>query len=190
MAVARTRWWRWRRNPLRRGSDLVEAWVVLSAWVFALVGGVIAGVVAAHAIETTAERQRAGVSAVSAVLVEDAESDGPARVVADHRVWATVRWTTPDGRTHTEQARVPVGSRANSAVTVWTDDEGRITPEPLTEEESRLHGVAGGVLAAIGLGGTVLGAAWIVRLSLERRRLAEWDAEWERIDTRRGGKTG
>jgi hypothetical protein len=36
----------------------------------------------------------------------------------------------------------------------------------------------------------VLGAAWLTRLSLDRRRMAQWDAEWERIDTRRGWKTG
>jgi hypothetical protein len=193
MAASRcpkVRLWRWRRNPLRRPSDLVEAWVVLTAWVFALVAGLAAGVVTAQAIEETADRQRAQVREVSAVLVEDAENRGPARVAPDHRVWVTVRWTAPGGSTHVDEARVPYGSRAGSAVTLWADGAGQITTEPLTEGETRLHGIAGGVLAALGLGATVLGAAWVVRLRLDQRRLAQWDAEWERIDTRRGGKTG
>jgi hypothetical protein len=33
------RWWRWRRNALKRRIDVVEAWVVLVGWVFALLGG-------------------------------------------------------------------------------------------------------------------------------------------------------
>lgn len=39
----RVRLWRWRRNPLRLRSDLVEAWIMLVTWVFALVGGLLAG---------------------------------------------------------------------------------------------------------------------------------------------------
>lgn len=186
----RVRLWRWRSNPLRRRSDLVEAWIVLTAWVFALSGGLLAGWVTADAVQAAAERQRAQVHEVSAALVEDAASRVSARVAADHRVQATVRWTAPDGSTYADEARVPPGTRAGSVVTVWTDASGRITSEPLTEGEGRLHAVAGGVLAATGVCGTVLGAAWGVRLRLEQRRLEQWAAEWERIDTRRGGKTG
>ncbi|MDN3029272.1 hypothetical protein [Streptomyces sp. S.PB5] len=186
----KVRLWRWRRNPLRRPGDLAEAWVLLTAWLLALVGGLIAGVVTARAIEELADRQRAEVREVSAVLVEDAENRGPARVAPDHRVWVTVRWTVPGGPAHEDQARVPYGTRAGSTVPLWTDGAGRITSEPLSPAESRLHGLAGGALAASGLGATVLGAAWVLRLRMEQRRLAQWDEEWERIDTRRGGKTG
>ncbi len=35
--------WGWRRSPLRRRVDVVEAWGVLSAWVFAVAGGLLAG---------------------------------------------------------------------------------------------------------------------------------------------------
>jgi hypothetical protein len=56
--------------------------------------------------------------------------------------------------------------------------------------EIRLHAISGGVLAATGAGAVVLGVAWVVRLGLERHRMAQWAAEWERIDTRKGWKTG
>lgn len=163
---------------------------MLAGWVFALVGGVLAGLAAADAVETEAERQRARSHEVSAVLVEDTKDRAPARATIDGRVWATVRWTAADGSTYTDEARMPRGAPPGSTVTVWTDASGHITAEPLTDGEARLHAVSGGVLASMGAGGAVLGAAWVVRLRLDQRRLAQWAAEWEQVDTRRGWKTG
>lgn len=187
---ARVRLWRWRRNPLRRRSDVIEAWVVLCGWLFALVGALFAGRFAADAVVRSAEEQRAESRQVTAVLVKDAEDPGPSRVTTDHLVWATVRWTAPDGSTRTDDARVPPRTQAGSKVKVWTDRDGAIVNEPLSESEILLHSVAGGVLAAAGTGGLVLSATWVVRLGLERRRMEQWAAEWERMDTPWGWKTG
>jgi hypothetical protein len=60
-----------------------------------------------------------------------------------------VRWTAADGSTHTDEARVPVRSRAGSTVTVWTDGNGRIVADPLTEGDARLHAISGGVLVGM-----------------------------------------
>ncbi|MEV0634725.1 hypothetical protein AB0I77_07080 [Streptomyces sp. NPDC050619] len=186
----RVRLWRWRRSPLRRRSDVIEAWIVLAGWLFALVGALIAGQATAAAVERAAEQQRAHGREVSAVLVEDAKDRVSERVPTDYRVSAKVRWTAPDGTTHTDKARVPAKTRAGSTVTVWTDRNDNITTKPLSAAETRLHAISGGVLAAMGAGGATLGAAWVVRLQLDRRRMAQWAEEWERIDTRWGWKTG
>ncbi len=186
----RVRLWRWRRSPLKRGSDVVEAWVVLCGWVLALVGAVFAGLAAAGAVERSAAELRARSHEVSAVLTEDSKEPPAANVTTDHRVWATVRWTAPDGSRHTDQARVPPRTRAGTTVTVWTDGKGTIVEQPLSGSETLLHAIAGGVLAGGGAAGLVLGSVWVARLGLERRRMAQWAAEWERIDTRWGWKTG
>ncbi|WP_112470205.1 Rv1733c family protein [Streptomyces triticisoli] len=186
----RVRWWRWRRNPLRRRSDIVEAWVLLASWVVALVGGLLAGLAAADAIKESAERQRAERREVSAVLVEDAEDRLPERAPSGYRVWATVRWTAPEGSTHTDEARVPSGTPAGHTVTVWADRNGKIAAEPLTDEETRWHAISGGVLTVSGASGAVLAVAWVARQGLERHRMARWAAEWERMNTQKGGKTG
>ena len=193
MAASRrtkVRLWRWRRNPLRRRSDTIEAWIVLAGWVCALLVGLLAGLGAAHAVERAADRERAENRAVSAVLAEDAEEKVLARAVSDHRVWATVRWAAPDGSTRTDEARVPPGARAGSAVTVWTDKSGTLTSEPLTDGEARLHAAFGGVLAAAGASGAVWGVVWGSRVHLNRCRMRQWAAEWERVGTRWGRKTG
>ncbi|NUP19774.1 MAG: hypothetical protein HOZ81_27585 [Streptomyces sp.] len=186
----RVRLWRWRRSPLRRRSDLVEAWVVLAGWLFALVGALFAGLAAADAVTHSAKEQRAASHKVTAVLVKDAGDPGASRVTTDHLVWGTVRWTDPDGTTHTDDARVPPKTHAGSKVVVWADRHGAVVNEPLTETEILLHAVAGGILAAGAAGGVVLGCTWVVRLGLERRRMDEWAAEWEQMDTPWGWKTG
>ncbi|WP_376735244.1 Rv1733c family protein [Streptomyces broussonetiae] len=186
----RVRMWRWRSSPLKRRCDVVEAWVVLLGWVCALLGGVLAGLGAAYAVQGAADGQRAERRQVTAELVEDAGDQVPSRVPSDYRVWAEVRWTGPDGATRTDEARVPANTPAGGEVTVWTDGEGRITAPPLSAGEARLHMAAGGVLTALGAGGTVLGTVWLVRLGLERQRMAQWEADWERFDTPRGWKTG
>ncbi|KKD07660.1 hypothetical protein [Streptomyces sp. WM6386] len=187
---AKVRLWRWRRNPLRRRSDVIEAWIVLAGWMCALIVGLLAGLVAADAVERAADWQRAETRAVSAVLAEDTEDKVLARTVSDHRVWATVRWTAPDGSPHTDEARVPPGARVGSAVTVWTDKSGNLTSEPLTDGEAQLQAAFGGVLATAGASGAVWGVAWGSRLYLNRCRMQQWAAEWEHVGTRWGRKTG
>lgn len=74
---ATMRSWRWRRNPLRRHSDVIEAWVVLAGWILALVSGLWAGLGTANAVERAADQQRAERRTVSAVLAEGAEDKAP-----------------------------------------------------------------------------------------------------------------
>ncbi|WP_151483956.1 Rv1733c family protein [Streptomyces albicerus] len=187
---AKVRLWRWRRNPLRRRSDVVEAWLVLAGWVLALVGGLFAALLVADVVERAADGRRADSRAVSAVLAEDADDKVPARAVSDHRVWAKVRWTAPDGSTRTDEARVPPKTPAGARVTVWLDKSGKLATAPLTDGEVRIHAAFGGMLAAMCAGGAVLGAAGVTRACLVRRRMEQWAVEWERIDTRWGRKTG
>ncbi|MGW3989483.1 Rv1733c family protein [Streptomyces sp. NPDC004830] len=184
------RWWRWRHNPLRRRVDVVEAWVVLAGWLLALLGGLLAGLAAAAAVDRAVERQRAESHEVRAVLVRDAPGPSAARAANDNRVWGKVRWTAPDGSLHQEQARVPPRAEAGSTVPVWVNRAGDLTGPPVSGGEAWLHASMGGVLAGAFVGGTVLGTLWLTRLALDRRRSAMWDAEWERVDTRRGWKTG
>lgn len=66
--------WRWRRNPFRRPSDRVETWIVLTTWIVALVGGLLAGNAAGSAMVDDLATQRAAGHAVSAVVTEDADA--------------------------------------------------------------------------------------------------------------------
>ncbi|WP_307818543.1 hypothetical protein [Streptomyces sp. MBT62] len=184
------RLWRWRRNPLRRRSDIVEAWILLAACILALVGGLLAGVATRGAVERNLDQQRVGRQAVSAVLIENARGKPSAGAADDHRVWATVRWTAPDGTTHTGQTKVGPDTPARTRVTVWTDRHGALTSKPASHQEAQLQAALLGVMTGVITLGLVAGGTCATRAFLDRRRMEQWAADWARTDTRWGGKTG
>ena len=186
---SKVRLWRWRRNPLRRRSDVIEAWVLLVACVLALAGSLVVGLAAQGAVERDLDRQRVERQAVTAVLVEDASGKPPAGAADGDRVWVTARWTAPDSSTHTGQTKVRPDTPAGTRVTVWTDKHGALTSKPVTHEEARFQATLVGVLAAVITCGAVAGGACVVRACLDRRRMEQWAAEWARTDTPWGGKT-
>ncbi|WEO99400.1 hypothetical protein A6P39_038160 [Streptomyces sp. FXJ1.172] len=190
-AVTPVRLWRWRRNPLRRHSDVVEAWIVLATWVLAVLCGAVAGLVAAHASESSYLARRAEVHAFSAVLTDDsARTPASGTGYDDGRVWATVRWTDAHGRVHTDRAKVAPGDPVGSRVTVWTNSADRVVSPPVTGAAADIQAALTGVLVAPSAGAAVWLAGWGVRARLIRRRMAEWDEEWKQIGPRWGNLSG
>ncbi|MFE9673982.1 hypothetical protein ACFYO5_07670 [Streptomyces sp. NPDC006259] len=180
--------WRWRRNPLKRRSDTVEAWVVLGSWVLTVVCGVLAGWTAAGSVERSLARERVEWRPVAGRLTERAPGEAGAH--SGERVWAEVGWTGPDGSAHTGQVRVVPGSAAGTTVTVWTDRRGRLVTEPATAAQARVRASLVGGLAGVTV--AVLpcaGGRWL-RGRLERRRLDGWAVEWAVFDAVRERPTG
>lgn len=180
----RVRLWRWRKNPLRRRSDLVEAWLTLATLVLALLLGAFAGLAAADVVDGSLDDRRERTRPVQAVLVEDA-GDAAAAPVAedgDGGVWAKVRWTDPEGTAHTGRAEVAPGSRAGSEVTVWNDTAGRLVSAPPVGAEAGFQVVMAGITVALATGGLVVLGGRLVRYRLQWRRLAEWEAEWRQVE--------
>jgi len=179
--------WRWRRNPLRRRSDVAETWIGLAAALVLMLTAPAMGVAAAGIAESSALAQAHGLHRVTAVLVQDATaaatlSDG----VNDDHGRATVRWTTSSGSTRSGLASVPTGSKAGSHTTVWLDAAGRIHPEPATAAQATAQGVVFGTAAAVGTSVLVLGMFWVAGVRLDRRRLAQWEQAWAEFDVPRG----
>ncbi|MFF5533841.1 DUF3592 domain-containing protein [Streptomyces cinerochromogenes] len=185
----RVRGWRWRRNPLRRRSDVVEAWTVLVVavllFVVAPLVGVAAGLHAHDQARALAAAQRAERHQVRAVVIGDAP-ERVSEVQSDRRTpyRAQVRWTEPGKGVRTAWARVPAGTRAGEPVPVWFDSRGRNVAPPPDDAAVWQHAVTIGLCAA---GGTatvvVLGHAVERRIAL-RHRLAEWEREWARTGPR------
>ncbi|MDO0929083.1 hypothetical protein QQY24_28095 [Streptomyces sp. TG1A-8] len=181
----RVRGWRWRRNPLRRRSDVVEAWTGLLVCVLLLVTAPLAGLGAGQAAydqaQAAARVQRAERHPVRAVVIGDTAERLPGvRSDRQHPYRAEVRWTDPGGRTHSASARVPRGARAGDAVSVWFDARGRTVAPPLDDVAVRQHGVVTGVFAAGGAVAVILLGHAVERRVALRHRLAEWEREWAR----------
>lgn len=64
---------RLRRNPLRRRSYLVEAWLLLLTWTLAIVAAVVTGVATAYAVQRNMDSRRAERHPFTAALTEKAD---------------------------------------------------------------------------------------------------------------------
>ncbi|MGW3988824.1 Rv1733c family protein [Streptomyces sp. NPDC004830] len=188
-----TAWlWRWRRNPLKRPVDRLETWVLLGVWTLTVVAGVLAGTHVCRSVEEGLARERVEWRPAMARLAERA----PGAPVRDRgsspadQVWATARWTAPDGSVRTGLLRVPEGSPAGTPVTVWTDPEGRRVTRPLTASQARFRAVLTGGVAGVCAAAVPLLFGGAVGRRLERRRIDSWDAAWARFDPLWGRTAG
>ncbi|MFB8245128.1 hypothetical protein ACFC5X_08775 [Streptomyces sp. NPDC055952] len=185
--------WRWRRNPLKRRADRLEAWVLLGVWLLTAAAGVLAATTVCRSVEEGLARERAEWRPVVAHLAERAPGaavrDSGSSSRAD-QVWATARWTAPDGSSRTGQIRVPAGTPAGAPVSVWTDLEGRQATRPLTASQARLRAVLTGGAAGVCAATVPLLFGGAVSRRLERRRIDSWDAEWARFGPMWGRTTG
>ncbi len=178
------------RNPLRRRSDRAET-AMLAALLAAFLAGAPFAAYAAgawtHATNAReAQAQQSASHQVKAILLQTApwNTDGFGSEVK-------ARWTAPDGRPRTGQVLAFSSTPAGSTVMLWVTQAGQLTDPPLQPSE-----VTGRTELAAGLAVAVLAAVLIVAgltgcRALDRRRLAEWDAEWLAAGPRwrPGGKT-
>ncbi|MGW7262229.1 Rv1733c family protein [Streptomyces sp. NPDC054842] len=177
--------WRWRSNPLRRHADVVEAWIVVAVWAAVSLGGTFVGAMTAHGIDQSFAERRAALRPAQGVLLESTMdavpmAEGPQRI----SVRAEVRWTAPDGGTHTSRAWVDAGREAGAIVPVWTDGQGRLTREPPSAGEAATESALLGAGAGAAFGGMTYAGGRAVRWRLDRRRYDLWAREWETVGPR------
>ncbi|MFE4698909.1 hypothetical protein ACFRIC_17755 [Streptomyces sp. NPDC056738] len=183
----RVRGWRWRRNPLRRRSDVVEAWWALAVGVLLFVGAPLLGAGAAwwtyDGTQADAAARRAVQHHVRAVLMDDAPTTVSSRPVGGRRsLSALVRWTGSDGKARTGRVGVPAGLRRGARVDVWTDARERIVRPAPSSSMVLQQALATGVFATTGAASAVVFTHFCVRRALGRRRLAQWEHDWARTE--------
>lgn len=190
----RVRGWRWRRNPLRRRCDVIEAWTALIVAVLLILGAPLAGAAAGwwayDNAQATAAAQRAERHRVAAVLVEDAPAAVPSAQGGKQPTYdVKVRWTDPGRGTRTGEARVQAGLRRGDRTEVWLDARGDSVAAPITSAAIWQHTLSAGVWTAGGAVGLVLAVRFGVRRVAERHRMAEWADEWARTGPEWGRRT-
>ncbi|MEU6497109.1 hypothetical protein ABZ890_43275 [Streptomyces sp. NPDC046984] len=184
------RMWRWRRNRLRRRSDTIEAWIVLTAWLLAVTGGLIAAATATGLSTHRFDQQRRESHPVAVRLTQNAASAAIAQAVDDDQVWATVRWSDSDGLVHTGRTKVAPDTPAGTPVQVWADRHGHLVSKPSSRAVTDFAAACNGALAAGGVGVVVFAGTRLACRYLDRRRMAQWTDEWEQVGAQWGGRTG
>ncbi|MGI5484139.1 Rv1733c family protein [Streptomyces lavendofoliae] len=186
---------RWRHNPLRRATDLAEAWVALVALLLMCVAapatGLVVGTLTHGSLQQSARLQQEQRHPVTARVLHHDDTRAGARdagaadagAPGGHRLRRPVQaqWEGPDGVRRTGSlttARHDIVP--GDTFRIWTDDRGRPVAPPMTERNAHDHAVLAGIGTAILAAGLVEGARRIVVRRMVRRRYAELDRAWAR----------
>lgn len=184
------RFWRWRRNTLRRRSDRAEAWVALVAGILLCLGAPLAGTLAGLAMAGHAPRPASNWHRVSAVLVHNAPSapatGWSAAGTNDAQVVAQVRWTAADGSVRTGDTLVAPSTPAGHHVPIWLDPHGALRADPSDPAQAQARAVVFGLMAGTAVCLAVLGAQGGVLAAVNHRRAVALDREWARVGPRWG----
>ncbi|WP_328766661.1 Rv1733c family protein [Streptomyces sp. NBC_00286] len=171
-------------NPLRRTSDRAEAWCsgfLLAVLVLGLpVASVSAGLAVHESTMRTVQAQAAERFQVTARVTSAPEAASGA--AADEKQKVQVRWTDKDGRQQTGSAPVPLDKTAGSTVRIWVDREGTVKNPPMPASNAKAGGWLMGGMTAVGVYAGFVAARKGMRLAFDRRRYAQWDAEWDRVE--------
>ncbi|MEV5242968.1 hypothetical protein AB0K89_28225 [Streptomyces cinnamoneus] len=181
--------WRWRRNPLRRRTDVIEAWAgVVAVVLMLLVGpavGWITGSLAHEALQEAVQVQHRHRHLVSATAVRSVSggSDG-----TDHESSAgregyrrvLAHWRGRDGRQHSGLVAVRQAARPGERFPLWTDDRGEVAGRPMDGATAGVHAALAGLGSAAAAAGLLEGVRRLFVWRLVQRRFARWDRAWHR----------
>jgi hypothetical protein len=170
------------RNPLRRRTDKIAACLAAVAIAVFLVGAPLLSMAAVGwADRAAAAEQHAARSwrQVPAVLQQGASASAGWELPGYS--WVRARWIAPDGRARAGLIPVSDAVSAGRVVPLWVDAAGSpIVPPPSRRTVPARQALA--VVIAVGTPGIVLLClACAGRWMLERRRLADWEAEWAAV---------
>ncbi|KND46520.1 MULTISPECIES: Rv1733c family protein [Streptomyces] len=182
--------WRWRHNPLRRTTDLVEAWLAFAALLLIVVAapliGAAAGTTAQGALQQSVRDQQQSRHRVTATVVKKVDGspldpDPETSTTRDRQSRVVADWTGPDGTdrhgTVMANLRTP---RPGDHFTLWTDGRGRIVGRPLDTATATTHAVLAGFGATVLATGLFEGARRLIVWRMVRRRYARWDQAWDK----------
>lgn len=182
--------WRWRRNPLRRATDLAEAWVALAAMVLILavapVAGVVVGGLAQDSLQESVRNQRVTRHLVTATVTRELDrspldADPETSTGREMRTRVLADWTAPDGTAqHGPVLANLKDPHRGDHFAIWTDVQGHIVARPLDSATATTHAVLAGFGAALLGIGLVESARRLIVWRMVRRRYARWDQAWDR----------
>ncbi|ANP56875.1 hypothetical protein J2Z21_006850 [Streptomyces griseochromogenes] len=182
--------WHWRHNPLRRATDLAEAWVALVTLVLITVAapviGSLVGSAAQDSLQRSVREQQHSRRLVMATVVRRLrgampEPDPDTGAAHDIRSRVVADWTAPDGtRQHGPVLAGLKSPHQGDRFRLWTDGHGRITTRPLDAPTATTHAVLAGFGAALLTAGLVDSGRRLIVWRMVRRRYARWDQAWDR----------
>jgi hypothetical protein len=174
-------------NSLRRRSDRAQTWIRLCFLTVFLTAGPLAAIAVGRWADGSAvSAARAAAAAeyrVRAVLLRNAPATFSYPFAAGAApAWVRARWAAPDGTAHTGNVPAAAGTRAGRTVTVWTSASGTLVDPPTGHAQIVSRVVFFVTVTSAALAAALL-AGWGTTLrTLDRRRLAAWEADWAAVE--------
>lgn len=189
------RWLGFDRNPLRRGTDRIEAALRLVTVVLLVVvipaAAVAAGRQADHLALNRAYAEQARDHLVTAVLLENAPATGVPDPYTDvQTTWVQARWQPPGQPPRTGQVLALAGARQGSTVPTWIDSSGATATPPMDHRDIAGYVCLAAVATCLVSWLLLLVCGVLVRRILDRRRLNAWGAEWRASGPLWSGRRG
>jgi hypothetical protein len=170
-----------RRNPLRRRSDILRAWLH-DLLVLGLVGvtalAALLGVAYYRGDRAAAARLETRVHQVQAVALADASTGSAAAAVSGTGAAVAVSWTSTTGVRRTATVAAPRSVTRGRHLSVWINAQGGLAAAPISAGTSASDAIYLAVLVWICAGGALIGGTALVRLRLERADLCRWEQGW------------
>ncbi len=165
-------------NPLRRRTDWFETgalgFVILAAVVAVVLAVGLSGTVLRDHLDMVRAEQNNRHQVTATVLAEAGDSDSLTPSVL-------VRWGEPPRPVREGVVPVAEAVPPNSTIPIWVDGQGQPTLEPKTRADATQAAGMAGSAVLIGCAWATLGIYGLARWWVQRRRLAAWVAEWERV---------
>ncbi len=170
------------RNPLRRASDRVEtavlaviviAFLAAAPFVAQAVGGWAQ--TRAHDAQRTEQASRHQVPALVLRVTSGVQGGGAYAALESQ---AQARWTAPDGKVITGEIPIALGTAVGTTVRLWTTSDGQLAEPPLQDSQVAGDAALAGTVSVIALATLLAITGMLARRSLDKRRMAAWDAEW------------
>jgi hypothetical protein len=168
-------------NPLRRRSDLIEAWLAPTAIVVFLALCPLFVVVTGMTVRAdyaAAQQAQQSWRPVKAVVLDAV----PGPEMSDHGAntwltWTPATWTVA-GHEWIGEVPAPASTRADATVTAWLDRAGNVQLPPLTAAGARERVAYATLIALAALAVLLAVMTAIARRVLDRQRLAGWETAW------------
>ena len=174
----RNRWWIevFTRNPLARRNDRIELFVVTCAALFTVLAAPIAG-----AIGTSVHDERTRLYAEEAqarhqVLATATQKGEVVPQLRSIPYIAEASWTD-SGISHSGIVAWPDRAKLGDQQRIWVNSQGEYIGQPSSPYRADLEAVSAALVVWLGVAQFSAGFVYLIRLRLDRRRLAEWDRE-------------
>ncbi|WP_371530723.1 hypothetical protein OG302_36700 [Streptomyces sp. NBC_01283] len=182
--------WRWRHNPLRRKTDLVEAWVACVAVLLIAVAAPLAGLAIGGAsrdalLQSVREQHKARHEVAGTVIRKvsrpPVDPDPETSSARDRHSRVLAEWTAPDGTARSGTVVAALRSPdPGDRFRLWTNEHGQVVGRPLDDATASTHAALAGMGAAVAVAGLVEGVRRIVVWRIVLRRYDRWDQAWDR----------